>query len=68
MPTVSQLIRKGRRRKLKKIKAAALRKLYSTKERRVRALVDHPLLVSVGDRVRLYVGNGKMTINSLKTS
>lgn len=35
MPTVSQLIKKGRQKKQKKIKAAALRKLFNAKTRQV---------------------------------
>lgn len=35
MPTIRQLIRKGRVKKQKKIKAGALRKLYNAKERKI---------------------------------
>lgn len=33
MPTISQLVRKGRRKKTKKIKAAALRRLFNARKR-----------------------------------
>ena len=35
MPRISQLIRKGRKRTRKKVKAAALRKTFNTKDRRM---------------------------------
>lgn len=38
MPTIAQLIRKGRHPKVKKIKATALRKFYSATERRTKEL------------------------------
>ncbi|OGV95962.1 30S ribosomal protein S12 [Microgenomates group bacterium RBG_16_45_19] len=40
MPTINQLIRKGRRHKLKPLKAAALRKSYSAKDQRVTTLFN----------------------------
>lgn len=42
MPTASQLVRKGRRKKSKKIKAAALRRIYNTRERLVK-IISSPL-------------------------
>src|SRR3989344_2939622 len=38
MPTISQLIRKGRKKVKKKIKATALRRLFNPKERRYKSL------------------------------
>lgn len=38
MPTINQLIRKGRQYKRKKIKAAALRKFFNSRERRTKEL------------------------------
>jgi len=38
MPTVNQLIRKGRKQKTKKIKATALRKLYNAKDRKMKSI------------------------------
>ncbi len=38
MPTISQLIRKGRIKKHKKVKSAALRKFFNTKERQMKQL------------------------------
>lgn len=38
MPTINQLIRKGRKRKSKKIKATALRKFFNAKDRLTRQL------------------------------
>lgn len=35
MPTINQLVRKGRRQESKKVKAAALRKLYNSKTREI---------------------------------
>ncbi len=35
MPTINQLVRKGRKQKPKKIKAAALRKSFNTKTRKI---------------------------------
>lgn len=35
MPTINQLIRKGRHQKIKRVKAAALRKSYNAKDREV---------------------------------
>lgn len=35
MPTINQLVRKGRKAKLKPIKAAALRKSYNAKDRKI---------------------------------
>ena len=35
MPTINQLVRKGRRQRLKPIKAAALRKSYNAKDNRI---------------------------------
>jgi small subunit ribosomal protein S12 len=35
MPTINQLVRKGRKSKLKPIKAAALRKSYNAKDRKI---------------------------------
>ncbi len=40
MPTINQLIRKGRKLKPKKVKAAALRKFFNAKERRVKELAS----------------------------
>ncbi len=38
MPTIAQLIRKGRQQKTKKVKSAALRKFFSAQERRTKEL------------------------------
>ena len=38
MPTINQLIRKGRKIKPKKVKAAALRKFFNARERRTKEL------------------------------
>jgi small subunit ribosomal protein S12 len=38
MPTINQLIKKGRKSKLKKIKATALRKFFNAKRRKVKQL------------------------------
>jgi small subunit ribosomal protein S12 len=38
MPTINQLIKKGRNRKLKKVKATALRKFFNAKDRLVKQL------------------------------
>jgi len=38
MPTISQLIKRGRQKKHKKIKAAALRKLFNTRERQMKTI------------------------------
>jgi small subunit ribosomal protein S12 len=38
MPTINQLIRKGRKTKSKKVKATALRKFFNAKERKMRQL------------------------------
>lgn len=38
MPTINQLIKKGRRSKRKKIKATALRKFFNAKERRMKQI------------------------------
>src|SRR3989344_4125067 len=38
MPTINQLIRRGRRSKSKKIKATALRKFFNAKDRQIRSL------------------------------
>jgi small subunit ribosomal protein S12 len=38
MPTINQLIRKGRKPKPKKIKAAALRKMYNARNRKITLL------------------------------
>lgn len=38
MPTIAQLIRKGRHPKAKKVKGTALRKIFSAQERRVKEL------------------------------
>lgn len=35
MPTINQLVRKGRKQKTKKVKAAALRKSYNSKKRKI---------------------------------
>ncbi len=38
MPTINQLIRKGRRSKAKKVKATALRKFFNAKDRQMKQL------------------------------
>lgn len=38
MPTVNQLVRKGRKQKSKKIKATALRKFYNAKDRKTTSI------------------------------
>lgn len=38
MPTINQLVKKGRKRKAKKIKAAALRKYFNAKDRQMKQL------------------------------
>ncbi len=38
MPTINQLVRKPRRKSIKKVKATALRKLYSAKDRVTRTI------------------------------
>lgn len=38
MPTISQLVRKGRKKARKKVKATALRRFFNTKERRFKTL------------------------------
>lgn len=38
MPTINQLIRKGRKNKPKKVKAAALRRFFNARERRMKEL------------------------------
>lgn len=38
MPTVNQLVRKGRKQKSKKIKATALRKFYNAKDRTMKTI------------------------------
>lgn len=38
MPTIAQLVRKGRQQKTKKVKATALRKFFSAQERRIKEL------------------------------
>ncbi len=38
MPTLSQLSRKGRNRKVKKVKATALRRIFNARERRYKAI------------------------------
>ncbi len=40
MPTINQLIRKGRKSKPKKVKAAALRKLYNSQTRRTSSSIS----------------------------
>jgi small subunit ribosomal protein S12 len=40
MPTLSQLSKKGRKKKSKKIKATALRRIYNAKERRYKNIVS----------------------------
>lgn len=40
MPTINQLVRKGRRSKAKKIKATALRRSFNAKERRYKILFN----------------------------
>lgn len=40
MPTILQLIRKGRKRKGKKIKAMALQKIYNARTRRIRQYIS----------------------------
>lgn len=40
MPTINQLIRKGRKSLTKKIKATALRKTFNLKERRMKATIN----------------------------
>lgn len=40
MPTINQLIRKGRKVKPKKVKAAALRKFFNARERRTKELAS----------------------------
>ena len=38
MPTINQLVRKGRKKKKKKIKTPALRKIFNTKKRKVKEI------------------------------
>ncbi|MFC1626580.1 30S ribosomal protein S12 [Patescibacteria group bacterium] len=38
MPTINQLIRKGRKQKIKKVKVAALRKLFNAKDRELKQM------------------------------
>ena len=40
MPTINQIIRKGRKRKSKKVKVAALRKLFNASQRRTKELAS----------------------------
>lgn len=40
MPTISQLIKHGRKRKVKKVKATALRKFFNSKERVTKTIVS----------------------------
>ena len=40
MPTINQLVRKGRKNKTKKIKASALRRFFNSKERKFKQLVS----------------------------
>ena len=40
MPTINQIIRKGRKRKTKKIKVAALRKLFNASQRQTKELAS----------------------------